>query len=230
VYDPTTGAWTGVGPFATGNTLTLHVTGIVDAAATGKLVNTVHVTPPSGFPDRNPNNDTATDIDRLTPKASLSLVKELLTPLVDKAEARYRLTVTNAGPSAAHDVRVIDVMPATLVPTSASGIGWTCTISGQKVTCHLAGSLAPDDVAVIDVTATVHATVGTAVKNTAIATAVDGVGGRPVKAVAEASGVVQPDLPATGGAPIDLLRRGLELALLGVALLVVVRRRRRPAR
>ena len=94
------------------------------------------------------------------------------------------------------------------------------------MTCDLAHALAPDDSSTIDITATVKATTGTTITNTATATAVGGVGGRPTKAVAEASGSVVPDLPATGGAPLDLLRHGLELALVGVALLLLRRRRR----
>ena len=47
----------------------------------------------------------------------------------------FSLVVTNAGPSAATNVVVVDTAPTGLTPgTSAASPGWTCTVAGQDVT------------------------------------------------------------------------------------------------
>ncbi len=56
----------------------------------------------------------------------------------------YTLTVTNVGNggTTAAPIVVLDTVPAPIVPTSASGTGWSCTITGQVVQCTLSGGLA----------------------------------------------------------------------------------------
>jgi PKD repeat protein len=52
------------------------------------------------------------------------------------SEADIRLTVTNTGAlSTEGTITVVDRLPTRLVPLSATGDGWDCTIDGRDVTC-----------------------------------------------------------------------------------------------
>ena len=113
---------------------------------TATLTNAASIT--STTPDPDPGNNTdrvTTDVD---PSADLRLQKSG-TAAVDPGETiRYRLTVTNDGPSDAADVSVTDTLPAGVTFVSASGSGWTCANAGSvSVTCSratlVAGATAP---------------------------------------------------------------------------------------
>lgn len=55
----------------------------------------------------------------------------------------YTLTATNSGTDVTTGtVTVSDTLPTGLTPTAATGTGWTCTISGQVVTCTRSDALA----------------------------------------------------------------------------------------
>jgi uncharacterized repeat protein (TIGR01451 family) len=54
---------------------------------------------------------------------------------------RYTIVVGNNGPHSAETPRVVDTLPAGLTFTSATGDGWTCSASGQTVTCDSAADL-----------------------------------------------------------------------------------------
>ena len=64
VYSAETGSWTGLN-LGVGQSETLVLSGTVDPAATGNLVNLARVTPPVGTSDTNPSNDTDSDTDPL---------------------------------------------------------------------------------------------------------------------------------------------------------------------
>ena len=75
----------------------------------------------------------------------------LSTPALGKAMApppgpgrvSYTLAVTNNGPSAAsHPITINDTLPAGLTLASATGAGWTCSITGQAMTCTSTTDLA----------------------------------------------------------------------------------------
>ena len=59
------------------------------------------------------------------------------------ATGTYTLTVSNISLGAASSgiVTVIDTLPAGLIPTAASGSGWSCSIASQTVTCTRADPL-----------------------------------------------------------------------------------------
>src|SRR5262249_22710749 len=58
--------------------------------------------------------------------------------------AAYTITVSNVGQEVTRgEAKVQDRMPTGLTPTSATGSGWTCTISGQTVGCTRSDPLAP---------------------------------------------------------------------------------------
>jgi uncharacterized repeat protein (TIGR01451 family) len=84
--------------------------------------------------------------------ADLAIVKtDSVDPVTAAAQFSYTLTVSNAGPEAATGVRVTDALPAALGFVSASGAGFTCTRSGQNVSCDLAGNLAVGATAVVTI-------------------------------------------------------------------------------
>jgi uncharacterized repeat protein (TIGR01451 family) len=193
-------------------------------------VNTVRVSPPAGYPDRVPSNNTATDTDTLVPWARLALEKDLLTPLFVGQQARYRMTVTNNGPSEAHQVTVVDDLPDSLTPTGTDAPGWTCDVSGGVARCALNTPLGPNQSASFEVVATVEAAGGTTIVNQARAeSSTPGAGGGSNTATDDASGSVAGSgggLPATGGNVLDLLAIAAQLLLVGW-LMTTTRRRRR---
>jgi uncharacterized repeat protein (TIGR01451 family) len=64
-YNVATGVWSALS-LASGQSVSLTLTGMIDPNATGSLTNTVTVTPPAGTTDTNTANNTASDTDTLT--------------------------------------------------------------------------------------------------------------------------------------------------------------------
>jgi uncharacterized repeat protein (TIGR01451 family) len=85
----------------------------------------------------------------------------------------YAISVVNNGPDNAGTVTVTDTLPAGVVPTAASGGGWSCNIAGQTVTCTRAalndGVTAPS----IIIDADIASSVTGQKNNTASATVAD---------------------------------------------------------
>jgi uncharacterized repeat protein (TIGR01451 family) len=100
--------------------------------------------------------------------ADLAIVKAGPANSVKPGDAvAYTLTVTNLGTANATNVQVVDTLPAALTLVSATGNGFTCS-GTTTVTCSLAGALAPNASAVVNVVATLAGSYGsTAVANTA---------------------------------------------------------------
>ncbi len=148
-------------------TITVQVDADLDPASLtdGKLANTASVT--SATLDPNPDNNTDSDLVSIRFDADLSITKTHAGPVRIGDPLVFTLQVANAGPSTARQVKVSDTLPAGLAFVSVSGTGWTCTTSGQDVTCDLTGPLpasasAPD----ITVTVTVLASAYPGVTNT----------------------------------------------------------------
>jgi uncharacterized repeat protein (TIGR01451 family) len=79
-----------------------------------------------------PNND----FGELVPVADLAILKTgSPNPVNGGAALTYTLTVSDGGPLAASNVVVKDTLPNGVNFVSASGAGWTCTQSGNLVTC-----------------------------------------------------------------------------------------------
>jgi uncharacterized repeat protein (TIGR01451 family) len=101
-----------------GDSVVYTVTATADPSAVGSLANTVIVT---GADDTNPNNNNATAIDGLSPKADLGITKTVsdATPNVGDFIS-YTIIIANAGPSNATGVTVQESLPAGVVLVSAN--------------------------------------------------------------------------------------------------------------
>ena len=109
-------------------------TGIAD----GRFV----ISSPTGDPVTG-NNQAVVNVPFQAGGADVAIVKtDSVDPVRAAAQFNYTLTVSNAGPEAAAGVRVTDTLPAALTFVSANGAGFTCTRSGQSVSCDLGSSLA----------------------------------------------------------------------------------------
>jgi uncharacterized repeat protein (TIGR01451 family) len=87
------------------------------------LTNTASVSSTTADPDPTDNSDTATTT--VTALADLSVVKTGPANVVAGGTVTYTLDVSNAGPSNAAALTVIDTLPAGVTFVSASGTGWT---------------------------------------------------------------------------------------------------------
>ena len=136
-------------------------------ATSGNVTNTASVTPPAGVDDPNPGDNTATDVDTVTPVADLSVTKtDSPDPVAVLGTLTYTLAVSNAGPSDAVNLTVSDPLPAGVTYASSSGTGWSCGVAAGTVTCtrpSLAVGAAPD----ITIIATVDAATSDPLSNTA---------------------------------------------------------------
>jgi uncharacterized repeat protein (TIGR01451 family)/fimbrial isopeptide formation D2 family protein len=238
-YDSTTREWSGFGDFAENETVTLAVAGTVNPSATGTLTNTVVVTPPANAPDTDPSNNTAVDVDDLTPTAVLVIDKQLTTALVRGQQAVYTISVRNNGPSVATSVSVTDALPDALSYVSGAGSGWTCSspasigTDGRPV-CDFVAPLAAGESRSFELTVLVSGDFGTTVINEATVSSAISVASSSVLRdtaqadIAPAPTPPAPDLPLprTGASPMPMLRAAAFLIVLGTLISLGGRRRR----
>ena len=110
------------GTLAQGDSTSFALTLAISPALTGTLVNTATVAPPSGVTDTNPDNNSSTDTDTLTPQADLGITKtDGVATVVPGTNDTYTLTVDNNGPSTVTGATVSDVLPAGTTFVSATG-------------------------------------------------------------------------------------------------------------
>ena len=136
-YNPATGVWSGLS-LATGQSVSITLTGTIDPAATATLTNTAHVAPPAGVTDPDLTDNNASDTDSLTPQADLVITKtDGVTSAVPGTSTTYTVVVSNEGPSAVSGASVSDPLPAGVVAGA-----WTATASsgGGTVTGPVSGT------------------------------------------------------------------------------------------
>jgi CSLREA domain-containing protein/uncharacterized repeat protein (TIGR01451 family) len=99
----------------------------------------------AGGSEVNATNNTATDVVAITPGPDLIISKSHVGSFVaGQTGAQFAVTVSNSGGSPTSGVvTVVDSLPTVLVPTAASGAGWTCGVTGSTVTCTRSDPLAP---------------------------------------------------------------------------------------
>ncbi|MFJ4222897.1 hypothetical protein [Microbacterium sp. NPDC089695] len=133
---PSVGVWSAgesrwfVGSVQPGGSASLAVT--ARATATGAQTNTASGT--SSAIDPAPESNTGTATMTVTPSADLSIVKtSSADPGIANASLTFTLVVSNAGPSAAAAVTVVDQLPADLLDPTTPTPG--CTIAGGELRC-----------------------------------------------------------------------------------------------
>ena len=112
--------------------ITLNVN--VSATAPSSVTNTASV---SGGGETNTGNDSASDATTINAVADMTVTKTHPGNFTRGSTGTYTITATNSGTVATNGttVTVTDTLPAGLTPTTASGTGWSCSISSQTVTC-----------------------------------------------------------------------------------------------
>jgi uncharacterized repeat protein (TIGR01451 family)/fimbrial isopeptide formation D2 family protein len=142
----------------------------VASGRTADVTNTATVTT-GGTDDPTPGNDTSTVTTTPGTSADLSIDKSRVAgaSFVAGKAASYQLSVHNDGPSDAHDVVVTDTLPSYLTYQGFAAVDgdWSCSTSGQGVTCTLADPLTAGADASVTVTVLVAADHRAAVVNIA---------------------------------------------------------------
>ncbi len=161
-----------------GDRLTINVTGQIDPAYVGVMSNTSTVTPETGATDPTPGDHSDTVQTTVTARADVSVTKtDNVNTVVAGTALSYAITVANAGPSDAPQVRILDTLPVALIAAN-----WTCSATGT--TCPATGVGSPDFIASLPVgtglTLVVNATVDPAAVGTLVNTVTAQVLGNPV--------------------------------------------------
>ncbi|RFP13811.1 MULTISPECIES: DUF11 domain-containing protein [unclassified Duganella] len=77
------------------------------------------------------------------PAADRAVSMTLQNPLQPAQVSNYIISVSNNGPlTEGGPTTVVDVLPAALIFSSASGTGWNCGMNGQTLTCSYSGAMA----------------------------------------------------------------------------------------
>jgi uncharacterized repeat protein (TIGR01451 family) len=102
------------------------------------------------------------------PKSDMQITVAASAGFASGSSATYTLTLNNNGPnSATGPFTATNTLAAGLTYTSGTGTGWSCSASGQVVTCTLAGTLAKNAPTTITIVAFITSAVATSVTNTA---------------------------------------------------------------
>jgi uncharacterized repeat protein (TIGR01451 family) len=184
-YDPLLRVWSGLS-LATGQNVSITLTGTIDPTATGSLTNTVTIAPSPGTTDTNPADNIASDVDTLTPEADLSVaLTDGRTTIVPGTSDTYAITVGNNGPSTVSSFILTDAIPTALLNPifgaasagsydSLTGV-WSglSLATGQTVSLTLTGTIDPNAIGSVTNTVTVAPPPGVTDPNPANNTASD---------------------------------------------------------
>ncbi|MFS0911079.1 hypothetical protein AB3M89_04760 [Microbacterium sp. 179-I 3D2 NHS] len=159
---------------AVGGSVAVSLSGTVDSdvAPGAEIANTAVVTPVTTDPVSTNNSSTSeTPIDV---EEALTIEKSVIAPadgdVVPGETITYRMVVSNAGPSDARGVSVLDALPAGLTFDSivAGGDDWTATTEGSGVRFSLDGTVPAAGSAQFDILVAVGPGVEGDVTNTAV--------------------------------------------------------------
>ncbi len=106
-----------------GATLTYQVAATVSGSASGTLQNTATVTAPTGVVDTLPSNNSASDIDSVTPQFDLSVTKTNNQSSVIAGETTtYTILIQNLGPSDVTDAVVTDTFSSAFTDVTYTSV------------------------------------------------------------------------------------------------------------
>jgi MSHA biogenesis protein MshQ len=129
---------TGLANGVTANTITINAT--VSSSATGTITNSATVA--HAMFDNVASNNTAS-VSNAVAAVDLSLTMTRNGSLITGQSASYTLALSNVGTaSEPGPITLTDTLPSGMTYTSAVGTLWTCSASGQAVTCTRTGALA----------------------------------------------------------------------------------------
>ena len=153
-----------LGELANGATRTIHLHVGVGASLGEQMVtNTAQVGSSTGDP--NAHNNTSSAVIETGPAADLALRKTGPQAALSGGQISWTLTVLDNGPSTAHEVTVVDPLPAGASYLSSAPSQGACQFAAGRLTCEL-GTLASGAGASITVTASVTRSPGV-LENTA---------------------------------------------------------------
>ena len=161
-----------LGVVVVGGTETITIVVAVDASATDSdfLANVASIS--TSTTDPNALNDAVFELTAVSTEADLSVVKvDSADPVNAGSGFSYTVTVSNAGPSDAAGVTLVDVLPGEVSFAGAAPDQGSCSESAGTVTCAL-GTIADGgsvDI-VIDVTVPPDTSAGTITNNVSVST------------------------------------------------------------
>ena len=142
-----------------GGSVTFTVSATISASATGTMSNTATVTAPGTVTDPNPGNNSATDIDTLTPSADLSITKtDGSSSYTPGATTTYMIVASNNGPSAVTGATISDTLAAPFTSDN-----WTATATGGATGFSASGTGNINDTVDMPVGSTITYTLSAAI-------------------------------------------------------------------
>jgi uncharacterized repeat protein (TIGR01451 family) len=216
--------------------LTVKINASFSGSSIDNTVNSTAVVKTTG--DSKTVTDNAKEVTPLVPPADLEIIKTASVPTPEQGSSfDWNLTVINNGPATANDVEVFDLVPSTLKVTGVTSSDFTCSNSGNSVTCtrpELTVGSSGDitiKVTVLDGTVGLVVNTGEVEARQPDPTPADNVDSAEVNVPAAAVQppvVVPPEgLPATGSDIGDFLKTALLLLGAGLGLVLITLRRRR---
>jgi uncharacterized repeat protein (TIGR01451 family) len=146
---------------AGGPAQTITLTVNVASSAPSSISNTASVSAPPG--DSNTANNTSTDTVTVNGIVDLAITKSHAANFQVGVNGVYTLSVQNVGSQASSGTTTVtDTLPNGLVPLSANGTGWNCTIAGQNVNCSRSTAISGGQTTSITLTVQVTAAAGSA--------------------------------------------------------------------
>ncbi len=152
------------GPIAAGDSSAVTLTASITAAALPQATNCAVVSVPNAQV-LNGGRDCVTIVPTQGP--DLEIIKTVSADtLIVGQNATWFLTITNKGSGPTTGVTVAtDTLPAGLIPIAATGVGVTCTVTGQIVRCERNTPIAAGETIQISITTQVTAAAGSSVSN-----------------------------------------------------------------
>jgi uncharacterized repeat protein (TIGR01451 family) len=119
-----------------GDSVVFTFVGTIDPTATGLLMNTATISPPSDQTELDWSNNNATDTDILVLSADLSItLDDGVTEAVPGEFTMYSINVSNAGPNPAVGAQVVDIFPQEIIWAS-----WACDDAGGGTCSEASGN------------------------------------------------------------------------------------------